>query len=289
MALEAFAGHLGPFAGHASVLTTKHGKLDVIAPPLVSTGLSIDLAELDTDTLGTFSGDVPRPGPPLETAVRKARLGMEARGVELGLASEGSVGPHPAAPWIVVDRELVVLVDDRRGTVVAGRAASADIVGTSTTARPGDDVGRLLARADVPTHAVVVVPNLGPPSPAHKGLRHAAEVGAAVERCAAVSPDGLARIETDLRAHCCPSRRAVIRAAAVDLAGRLLAGCPRCGTPGWGRADVVSGLPCSWCGTEVDRVRAELYGCVSCPHTSERPLSPERKNADPGECPSCNP
>jgi hypothetical protein len=84
--------------------------------------------------------------------------------VTLGLASEGSFGPHPAVPWITVDREIVVLVDDRRGLVVVGVASSTDIVAASMTLRPSQDLAPLVERADLPTHAVTVVPNQGPPA-----------------------------------------------------------------------------------------------------------------------------
>ena len=47
--------------------------------------------DADTDVLGTFTGDVPRPGSPFETAVAKARIGMGLTGCSLGLASEGTM------------------------------------------------------------------------------------------------------------------------------------------------------------------------------------------------------
>ncbi len=83
-------------------------------------------------------------------------------------------------PWITVDREIVVLVDDRRGPVVAGVAPSTDIVAASMTLGPSQDLAPLVERADLPTHAVTVVPNQGPPRPVHKGLRRAADIEAAV-------------------------------------------------------------------------------------------------------------
>lgn len=70
---------------------------------------------------------------------------------------------------MTVDREIVVLVDDRRGLVVAGVASSTDIVAASMTLGPSQDLAPLVERADLPTHAVTVVPNQGPPRPVHKG------------------------------------------------------------------------------------------------------------------------
>lgn len=271
------------------MLATKHGKLACIAPSLEQAGLAVEAVAVDTDTLGTFTGEIPRTAPPLDTAVAKARLGMAVTGNPIGLASEGSIGPHPMAPWGIFDRELVVLVDDRRGIVVAGVAASADITTIARTVRPGDDLDRLVAGADLPAHAVIVIPNVGPPHPVRKGLRHVSEIAAAVTVCAASSADAAAQVQTDLRAHVCPSRRRVMRDAAEDLAARLLTRCPSCRSPGVGKTGVVVGLPCGWCGADADLVRAEVHSCPACAHREERPVVPEGTTADPGRCPRCNP
>ncbi|MBM3504468.1 MAG: hypothetical protein FJX65_11400 [Alphaproteobacteria bacterium] len=58
-----------------AVLATMHGKERVFARPLrVALGLELVVPEgLDTDRLGTFSGEVERVGSPWEVAIRKAR------------------------------------------------------------------------------------------------------------------------------------------------------------------------------------------------------------------------
>lgn len=278
----------GCYEGATAVLATRHGKESVIAPPLLAPGVRLEVAAVDTDRLGTFSGEVPRPAPPVETAVMKARLGMGATGQRRGIASEGSFRPHPDAPWFVVDHEIVVLVDDVIGIVVVGRATAPATIAASFTATPGEDLARRLEQADLGGHAVIVRPNAGALDHVRKGLVDPRAVAAAVTSAAAASDDGIARVETDFRAHLCPSRRLVIAAAAADLATRLGAACPACGVPGWGAADVVVGVPCRWCGQEVAKVRALVEACVSCPSTVERPLEGVDA-ADPGECPRCNP
>jgi hypothetical protein len=272
------------------VLATKHGKLPLIAPPLASAvGLRIDVVAVDTDTLGTFTGDIRRQGSPLDTAIAKARIGMRATGCTLGVASEGSIGPDPAMPLVHYDREIVVLVDDRDGIVVWESDASWDIVAKSTSVVPDAELGPFLSAARFPEHQLIVRPNCGAVHPIHKGIASLDRLTAAVAECAAAAADGLARVETDLRAHACPSRRAVISRAAERLAGRIAARCPTCGAPGWGRVDVVLGVPCAWCGTEVARPRAEIDGCVACEHRRTRPVVSAEARADPGECPWCNP
>ncbi len=279
-----------PYAGRSAVLATKHAKLPLIAPPMAcAVGLNVDAVAVDTDALGTFSGEVPRTAPPLETAISKARLGMKAAGRELGLANEGSIGPDPTMPLLTVDREIVVLVDDSAGIVIWDAHTSYDIVAATTSARPGDNLRQFITDADFPAHRLVVRPNCGPLHPIHKGINSRASLKSAIAEAAAVATDGRARIETDLRAHACPSRQRIIARAAERLARRIAARCPGCAAPGWGRIDVLMGVPCSWCGTDVDQPRAEVDGCPACDWREVRQLVSPDATGDPGICPVCNP
>ena len=279
-----------PYTGRVGVLATKHDKLPLIAPPLAdAVGLRVDAVAVDTDSLGTFTGDIPRQAPALDTAIAKARLGMSAAGRTLGLASEGSIGPDPAMPFVNADREIVVLVDDDNGIVVWESHSSWDTIAASTSASPGEDIAPFLSTADFPNHQLIVRPNSGALQPIYKGISSMDTLTAAVGECGAAATDGMARVETDMRAHACPSRRAVIAAAAERLATRIAARCPSCRAPGWGRVDVVLGVPCSLCGTEVARPRAEIDGCPACEHRRDRPLVSAEARADPGECSYCNP
>ncbi len=272
------------------MLATKHDKLPLIAPPLAdAVGLRVDAVAVDTDSLGTFTGDIPRQAPPLDTAIAKARLGMSAAGQTLGLASEGSIGPDPAMPFVNADREIIVLVDDDNGIVVWESHTSWDIVVASTSVGADEDLAAFLSRAGFPDHQLIVRPNSGALHPIYKGISSIDTLATAVSECAGVATDGLARVETDMRAHACPSRRSVIAAAAERLAARIAALCPSCGAPGWGRVDVVLGVPCAWCGTEVARPRAEIAGCPACEHRMDLPLIPPGARVDPGECSYCNP
>ncbi len=72
------AARLGLYAGQRCVLATMHGKETAIAPVLLGRlGLVVTTApNIDTDALGTFTGEIPRAGTIREAAVAKARLGM---------------------------------------------------------------------------------------------------------------------------------------------------------------------------------------------------------------------
>jgi hypothetical protein len=108
----------------------------------------------------------------------------------------------------------------------------------------------------------------------------------AITAAVAASPEGLAVVEPDLRAHCNPSRRKVLRRLAARLASRLATGCPACAAPGFGRVDAEPGLPCRDCDSPTPLIRARIHGCAVCPHQLTLPVTGD---ADPAVCPSCNP
>lgn len=292
-----------PYLGRTAALATLHAKDRFIAPVLHDKlGLALQVVPADTDRLGTFSGEIPRPAGPLQTAVRKARLGMEATGLPLGVASEGTIADPSGFGLAPLNNEIVVLVDDERGITVAGFATRHGICAVATTVSPGDPTADLMLRANVPPHHLVVSPagttpttgpdhtHRGPATGRHpgitKGVANTAALRHAITVAAAHSPHGHARIETDLRAHLCPSRQPTIAAAASDLAVRLTTPCPTCAEPGWGIASVELGLPCAWCGGPTDDIAGHRWACPTC---DAHHVVPTGDPGDPARCPRCNP
>jgi len=280
------------YAGRTAVLATMHGKEAAIAPALEATArLKVTTATgLDTDRLGTFTGEVPRVGTMLDVAVRKARLGMAATGCPLGLASEGSFGPHPSLPFIPAGMELLVLVDDATGVVIHESLLEEATNFGHRVVMPGDDIEAFLERIGFPSHALIIRPNVGAPAiVTEKGVTERETLKAAISQAAARSPDGRARVETDMRAHRNPTRMRSLAALADRLGQRLATACPECAAPGWGRTDVIVGLPCEWCSRPTDFIVAEVFTCVTCSHREERPRPDGLIRADPGRCSNCNP
>jgi hypothetical protein len=268
-------------------LATLHGKERAVAPALARLGLAITVVPVDTDALGTFTGEVERALPPRETVVAKARLGMAASGLPVGLASEASFGPHPALPFVAVHEELLAFVDDTRGITHVERYVTTRTnfghvdVADATAARD------FLRRARFPGHAVIVRP-VGAAGPIVKGVADPAVLAQAVAAARVASPAGLARVETDMRAHHNPRRLVALRRLARQLATRLATPCPRCGEPGFGPVDVERGLPCADCGTPTAAVRADVLGCL-CGGCRVLESRPGLGVADPAVCPECNP
>ena len=112
---------LHPYAGYTAVLATMHGKEEAIREPFID-GLGLDIVTpniIDTDVFGTFTGEIRRETGIKDTAIAKARLGMQLTGLPIGIASEGSFGPHPEIPMIPADIELMVLVDSQRDLILS--------------------------------------------------------------------------------------------------------------------------------------------------------------------------
>lgn len=140
-----------------AVLATMHGKERVIAPPLGRfLGLRVEPARgLDTDRFGTFSRDVERTGSQLDAAHAKiAAACVASPRIRVGLASEGSFGPHPFLPFV---REIVVLIDRQVGLDLIGHYAD---LGVNFAHAVVSDVGAVIAfveRVGFPEHGVIVM------------------------------------------------------------------------------------------------------------------------------------
>ena len=97
-------------------MVTKHGKLAQLEPAFAQLPQwQLELAEVDnkvfdTDTFGTFNGEIPRTLSPKQTVIAKARAGAEMTGCDFAIASEGTIGPHPAFPFVTADHELLAFV-----------------------------------------------------------------------------------------------------------------------------------------------------------------------------------
>ncbi len=285
-----------PYAGQTLVLASKHGKQRALARPLrLALGLELRLAEgLDTDSLGTFSGEVERQGSASHTCRRKAELGLSVSGCDLAIASEGSFGPHPQIPWLPAGEEILVFLDARRDLLIQERRRGLRTNFDQRVVSAPEDLGPWPQQVGFPSHALIVRAHreAGSSTAAtglRKGLRSEPELQAAIRAAAACSSDGRALVETDMRADRNPTRMATIRALAFALVRRIGSPCPACGSPGWGVVESRGGLPCSWCRTPTPRLAAEILGCPACSHHLERPRPDGLLTADPQHCPRCNP
>lgn len=280
-----------PYRGLTAAIATMHGKELVIRPVLECWfGIQLRVAPgVDTDALGTFTGEMPRAGTMLDAARAKARLAIEKTGADLGIGTEGAFGPDPLVPFFASGRELIVLIEAATGHEIAVHRQTKTNF-EHVVASPGDTFQEFLDRIGFPQHAVVVRPQpSNGTSPIFKGLTDNGAIAAAVEAVAARSIEGGAIVQTDMRAYLNPTRMAAIKLTARWLALRTARCCPRCQKPGFGLVEVDRGLPCSECGSPTRLIRAEIHGCRSCDCRLRKRERPGRLRSDPMWCDYCNP
>ena len=273
-------------------LGTMHGKEAALAPAFAALGVELVLpAGVDTDRFGSFDGVTPRAGSMEDAARAKVRAAMAATGLACGLASEGAYGPHPVIPWAAAGIEILLWRDDRTGHEVIERLVDDRPAFDRIEVAEGDDLTAFLARAGFPETALVVAPAAQAAAPTAKGVRDPAALAVALAAAwrAGGRAGGRAVVQTDMRAHMNPRRMQTIARLGARLADRLARRCDACGAPGWGMIGTEPGLPCGGCGGPSLLVAAERHGCTACGTTRRQPRADGLTEADPGQCPLCNP
>ena len=281
------------YAGSCIVLTTKHAKSIAIASPFWD-NLKASMVEypMDTDQLGTFTGEVERVGNALECARRKCEWSLERLGdkVEFALASEGSFGPHPFIPFVACDHEILYFIDRKHDFHLHLSHLSPKTNYCMKAVDSLEDLQIFAEAAQFPSHALILCPHdRDTKMPIFKGVESQTALEDAFRECRKHSSDGKVWAETDMRAMFNPSRMEVIGELAAKLSDRLATHCPKCSLPGWGKVRVEKGLECTWCRSETELVKAEIFGCVKCDYEETRQRADGLTQAEPRNCSYCNP
>jgi hypothetical protein len=286
------------YAKRTAVFATQHGKEKIFKRP-VWHGLGLQLItpdDIDTDQLGTFSGDIPRKASMKDTVLAKAKLGMELTNNTLAFANEGSFNPHPQAPFIACDFEIAVFVDSEKNIAVYEQIMTTHTnhAQLELSNQPNErqlmetELMSFLKRIGFPQHAVIVKTNIENKVLIYKGIQDYQTLLDTIAICGSQAIDAKIQLETDMRAHLNPHRQQALRKLAFKLVRRLQKTCPACATIGWGSVDVVRGLPCMECGAPTQLIQHEILSCVSCTHRLIQNI-PNIEMADPQFCDYCNP
>lgn len=281
------------YQGACIIIPTKHAKSIAIAPPLQNhLGAGVLEYVIDTDTLGTFSGEVEREGNALECARRKCEWALDLLGdkIEYCIASEGSFGPHPQIPFLPCDYEVLYFIDRKRCFHLHMVYVTEKTNYQMKTLESLQELEQFAELVLFPSHALIIRPNnRGDSKLLFKGIDTQNALEEAFNESLKVSADGRVWVETDMRAQFNPSRMAAIGELAEKLALRLATSCIKCAAPGWGKTGTIKGLCCQHCGQVTEMIAEEIYGCVICDYTEQHPRADGLKAAPQMHCSWCNP
>jgi hypothetical protein len=272
----------------ASVLT-KHGKelvLNEILQP--STGLKIKHTDAyDTDLLGTFTLEAARYGSQLDAARKKAQIGMELVGTNLGLANEGAFVADPHTGMLSWNYELVILIDQVLELEITG-FYNGPAQNAHAYVSNWEELEKFSQTALFPSHHLVIKPTDEYHPESIKNISDIKQLKHAFEWASTHSSKGVVYVENDLRAFANPTRMEGIRQATIDLAKKMNSLCPACKTPGYWIKDIQRGLPCKACGMPTKQEIAKIWGCLKCDYQDSEGMK-VIQFANPSLCSHCNP
>ncbi|MFM2239177.1 MAG: hypothetical protein RJA69_551 [Pseudomonadota bacterium] len=276
------------YQGKTVACLTQHGKVPLIAP-ILEPALGCHIAQAsgyDTDLLGTFTGEVKRLEGQIDTARKKARLGMELSGAQIGIASEGAFGADPFGgimPWNI---EVLIWLDEASRLEVVGIAQ-----GPARHLHRGvqsvEELEKFSREAGFPEHHLVIRPDRPMDDRVRKGLHRWGDLKQAFLQCQQEVRHQRVYVEHDLRAFCNPTRQRMIQQAAADLLQKIQSFCPSCSQPGFSITGHTPGLPCLWCGHPTRLAKSLQWSCASCGYSRED--AHEAQHAKPERCDICNP
>jgi hypothetical protein len=277
------------FDKRSLIIATMHEKERVIAPLFESEfGVVCSvLKNLNTDVLGTFSGEVERVDDPMATVRAKCLLALKQSGADLVVASEGSFGAHPEIFFAKANEEIVMLLDLKNGLEIVGKTL------TTETNFDGKEVGSWKELQDFaesvqfPSHGLILRDKQNGISNLVKGITDWHTLESNFENF--ISQYGSAWAETDMRAMYNPTRMQAIRLATEQLIENIKSLCPVCETPGFTVRETRSGLPCSLCSSPTRSIKSLQYNCSYCGFTEERARQDGKTSEDPMYCDICNP
>ena len=274
------------FNGRKVVIATKHQKEQVIGPALQEAfGMEYIVSEkLDTDLLGTFTGEVERVLTPVEAARQKCILALAECDADFAIGSEGSFGPHPTLYFLPADEEILLLVYRKRELEMVVKQVSLKTNYASFEQGAEQSVADFLQQIKFPSHGVHVKSSA---TYVEKGIKSEELLNQTVQE--AVNRFGTFTLETDMRAMNNPTRMEVIEELAGKLVEKMKSCCPTCQRPGFSPTDVIRGLACSCCSLPTKSVKSLIYSCEGCHYTTYVDFPDSKTTEDPMFCDFCNP
>ncbi len=277
------------FQDRKLIIATKHEKEKVIAPLLEKAlGVSCFVKEnFDTDTLGTFTGEIERELDPIATARQKCLMAMGLTNCDLGVASEGSFGPHPLMFFVNADDEFLIFIDKKNNLEIIARELSTATNFNGKEIKTEKELSEFAHSVNFPSHGLILRKTKDDNNHIIKGITDINYLKEGFHRLFDKFESVYA--ETDMRALYNPSRMRVIEAATQKLITKINSLCPQCSKPGFGIIDTKGGLECSLCGSPTNSILSHIYICQHCQYTKEEMYPHKKTTEDPMYCDYCNP
>lgn len=277
------------FRNRRLLVVTKHQKEQVIVP-LVENELGVKCyvsKEFDTDSLGTFSGEISRKNDALTTLRQKCLLAMQLEGFDLAIATEGSFGNHPTVFFAPSNDELIMLLDLKNNIEIVERVVSLNTNFDSCKIESKTILHEFLKKVQFPTHGVILKDAERNWNQIQKGITDLETLEKVYKEF--VKDSGSCFIETDMRAMYNPTRMKVIEEVSLKLVNKVNSSCPECHFPGFGVVKAEAGLICRSCSMPTRSTLAHVFECQKCGCQSKKMYPNKKLTEDPMYCDFCNP
>jgi hypothetical protein len=277
------------FENRSLFIATKHQKEKVIAP-ILNKQLQVNCfssAIFDTDSLGTFSGEIERKNDALTTVRLKCIEANKLTKCSLIIASEGSFGAHPHAFFAHANEELLLLKDFKNDLEFVAREISFETNFNGTSLSNEAELLQFTKNSKFPSHGIILKSSEKKFQKVYKGITDSKKM---VYYFNSLKEEfGVVYAETDMRAMFNPTRMKVIALATQKLVDKIKNKCPECATPGFDVIKANSGLVCENCNAPTRSILSLTYQCKKCFFKEDTVYPKGKTKEDPTFCDNCNP
>lgn len=146
------------FEGRKLLIATQHGKEKIIAPIFEKEfGVTCIVNQLfNTDSLGTFSGEIERKKDVIETLRQKCLSSLHHYECDLVIASEGSFGTHPSVFFLPADEEHLMLLDVKNNLEIIATELSTSTNFNGTYVATEQELLEFSSNFQFPSHGIIL-------------------------------------------------------------------------------------------------------------------------------------
>lgn len=214
-------------------------------------------------------------------------MAIEATGISLAIANEGSFNTHPTIFFAHADDEIIMLLDKENGIEIIERELSLKTNSDGGEIKSENELIEFANKIGFPSHGIILKKGKNNYFNIIKESRTLDELIKNYHKIKI--KDGTAYAETDMRAMNNPTRMKIIEQVALKLVNKVKLLCPNCNTPVFGVVDTVKGLPCGVCGLRTRSTLKHIYRCQKCNFQKGNVFPINKQVEAPQYCDFCNP